>query len=607
MPVFRYDGPAPNGAEGWSMVISAVRFGSVRVAWGAALLFGMMCGVGAARAQNVEITSITTDDREVNLNWNPVPGDTLTQAERLDVPTLTYNVPLTLGVQPSQFGAGDPVIGRGAGHRVDNQWEIYVGYYDDFYLEESPPAPPPTVPFDVAGGFQFGPSQVAVAFTEPVDSTSATQPGNYSFVPALTVDAVSLQDNGSTVILQVSGALPALTNYTGEVRGVTSTGGSLPMGGGGFSFQTVSGTVTPIASIQADPIGFEGQQVTVVGQVYIPTSTGPNVGSGVGNGYIQDGSNRGINIFGQPVLPEVNDVGNVVAVTGTVRISGSTVRLDPYVPTLIASGIPRLGPRTVPLAQALSSKWEGTFIEAEGLISRIDTESGNTYLFFATVLDTAFGGYQVWRAQGSAPQEGDFILLRNYSLVDSTWTFTGTTRAFSDPDSIILRGVEINDPDAAIAGPFNGFEYTYSVTWYETEINATVFPPRFTNIPETFPTDPQSQVLVVPNREAVESTPLLANVLVVPNPYNPEAPFGQGAFPSGPGVQFVNLPAAADISVYTVSGDLVVTLVKENNPGTDAYFWDLTNGDGKPISAGIYLYYITADGEEKVGKFVVIR
>jgi len=576
----------------------------------AVIVFAFLAvGVASIPAQDVQVTDVSTDNREVTLFWNPVPGDTMTQAERLDVPFLSYGVPIGLGVVPSRYGTADPVVGQGAGRLVGgNQYEIYVGVPGDFRMQTDPSPSLPDVPFDLAGGFQFGPSQVGVAFTGAVDPTQATQISNYTFVPALNLTGAVLQANGSTVILQVSDVLPDLTDFTGQVSGVTSAGGDSPVGNGSFSFQSVAGPVTALASIQGNPNAYLGQQVTVVGQVYEPTGTSPGASRGNASGYIQDASNRGINLWGGGNLPAVDDVGNVVAVTGTGAMTGTTVQITSYTPTVIASGIPRLGAESIYLPNALSSRWEGTFIRVEGLISRVDADSREgEFVFIATVLDTAFGGYQVWRAQSNDPAPRDFRLLRTYSLVDSTWTFTGTERSFADPDSIIPRGTERDRDEVRLAGPFNGFDYTYSVTWFETVINATVFPYRFSTIPETVPSDPGGQVQVVPNKQAVENTPLLAKVSVVPNPYNPDAPFSQGAFPSGPGVQFVNLPATATISIYTIAGDLVNTLEKPNDAGTDALFWNLTNGSGKEISAGIYLYYVTAGSENKIGKFVIIR
>lgn len=53
--------------------------------------------------------------------------------------------------------------------------------------------------------------------------------------------------------------------------------------------------VTPIADIQNNPLAYVSQEVTVQGQVYIPT----NYRGTVYSGYIQDGSGRGRAVRGR--------------------------------------------------------------------------------------------------------------------------------------------------------------------------------------------------------------------------------------------------------------------------------------------------------------------
>jgi len=67
---------------------------------------------------------------------------------------------------------------------------------------------------------------------------------------------------------------------------------------------------------------------------------------------------------------------------------------------------------------------------------------------------------------------------------------------------------------------------------------------------------------------------------------------------------FDGLPANATVKLFDLSGNWIKTL-----QATDwSVSWDLTNNSGQKVASGIYLYTITASGEQKTeGKIVVIR
>jgi len=98
----------------------------------------------------------------------------------------------------------------------------------------------------------------------------------------------------------------------------------------------------------------------------------------------------------------------------------------------------------------------------------------------------------------------------------------------------------------------------------------------------------------------------------VPNPYLGSSEFeqfgrfddqGNRTFPRV--IQFVNLPQQATIQIFTLGGDLVQTV--EHNDGTGVAIWDLQTRLRQDIVAGIYIYRVSASGQEKVGKFVVVK
>ena len=236
------------------------------------------------------------------------------------------------------------------------------------------------VGFVVRGVFQFGKDYVGVGFSEPV-SAGAIDPVHYVFAPALSIAAITLQANGQTVIIKTSVPLTAATSYSLTMSGITSASGAPLADGGPFTFQSASGAVTNIAEIQANVPAYKRQTVTLTGQVFIPVSSR----GGTPSGYIQDGSGRGINLFGSAVAA-LNDLGNIVRVTGTVDTFNTTIELLNYGNnvSLLASGQPRLGPKILTVRQANSPAWEGTYIQTTATLTGPPTASGaNNYSYNA--------------------------------------------------------------------------------------------------------------------------------------------------------------------------------------------------------------------------------
>lgn len=227
--------------------------------------------------------------------------------------------------------------------------------------------------------------------------------------------------------------------------------------------------------------------------------------------------------------------------------------------------------------------------------------------------DFKFGGYQIWR--GSSEDTTKLVLLRTYSILDSTWTFVGENREFVDPDSVKIRGcggtpgfdLDQCDPltGRAIA-PFNGFQYWYAISWYESAVD-TVGAPR---IKERVVQDRGTGILdesVMPSSRSTTESPVLGDVHVVPNPYDPSDDAGKQSFRGEERIQFVNLPSPARVKIFTIAGDLVQTL--ENDDSNGSIDWNLKNAAGKDVVAGIYMYVAeTGDGSQRRnGHFVIIR
>ncbi len=102
----------------------------------------------------------------------------------------------------------------------------------------------------------------------------------------------------------------------------------------------------------------------------------------------------------------------------------------------------------------------------------------------------------------------------------------------------------------------------------------------------------------------------LDNIYVVPNPYvafsDAEDP---AKLPNRRGeqqIQFRNLPKECTIRIYTIAGELVETLKK--NDETSMLSWNLLSYEGQRIAYGVYVYHVDAPGiGEKIGRFAVIK
>lgn len=92
---------------------------------------------------------------------------------------------------------------------------------------------------------------------------------------------------------------------------------------------------------------------------------------------------------------------------------------------------------------------------------------------------------------------------------------------------------------------------------------------------------------------------LLKNIGVVPNPYYAYSGYEQSRLDTR--VRIINLPRRATINVYALDGTLVRRL-KKDDPNRSYIDWDLRNMKGLPISSGMYLFHVNAEG---IGETVV--
>lgn len=119
----------------------------------------------------------------------------------------------------------------------------------------------------------------------------------------------------------------------------------------------------------------------------------------------------------------------------------------------------------------------------------------------------------------------------------------------------------------------------------------------------------------VMNEQPIKLESSLANssldkIYTVPNPYvaysMTETPGRTSEKRGDRNLQFRNLPNKCTIRIYTLTGELVQTVYKDDM--TSIASWDLLSNEGQRVSYGIYIYHVDAPGiGEKIGRIAVIK
>ena len=94
-------------------------------------------------------------------------------------------------------------------------------------------------------------------------------------------------------------------------------------------------------------------------------------------------------------------------------------------------------------------------------------------------------------------------------------------------------------------------------------------------------------------------------VFAFPVPFRPNAGdrARYGSWDPNDLITFSNLPVSGTIKIYTISGSLVREL-----PITPPQVkWDVKNSAGEVVASGVYIWEVTAGGDRKTGKLVVIK
>ena len=168
--------------------------------------------------------------------------------------------------------------------------------------------------------------------------------------------------------------------------------------------------------------------------------------------------------------------------------------------------------------------------------------------------------------------EGSLALLENSLIADSdtsVWILYSTLANYVDSLSVIQGdwsaiAIDLQDSTLATNGPFS-----LTIDLNELSID---------------------DINEIPSLFALHQN--------YPNPFNPTTTLRYD-LPEDTHVQIV---------IYDIMGQQVKTLInEEQNAGFKAVVWDATNHIGQPVSAGMYLYQISAGGFNKTIKMVLLK
>ena len=97
----------------------------------------------------------------------------------------------------------------------------------------------------------------------------------------------------------------------------------------------------------------------------------------------------------------------------------------------------------------------------------------------------------------------------------------------------------------------------------------------------------------------------LENVHTVPDPYYVTSEFEQTT--DNKVIEFVNLPNAATIRIYSSSG-VLVDVIEHNSIASDGTAtWNVRNRNNQVVASGVYFYHIEAGDARRVGRFTVVN
>lgn len=264
---------------------------------------------------------------------------------------------------------------------------------------------------------------------------------------------------------------------------------------------------------------------------------------------------------------------------------------------------------------------------------RVETERGRAILYWDDTAEESvdpitgrqdFEGYRIYRTDPGDDLAGDLFgqadLLAQYDRAGNEVGFNTGFEEIRLDEPVTFPGDERTYEYRYVAeGLLSGWQYGFAVTAFdEGDPEAGL---------DSFESSRAANaVRVFPGTAAVTGDDRPAPV-VYPNPYRVRAAW-DGSGNTSRKIYFSNLPARAEIRVYTVAGEIVAEMEHDaaDPSGGDIgwydalsgddrvtaggeYAWDILSENGLSIASGLYLFSVRDldTGETQTGKFVIIR
>ena len=201
-----------------------------------------------------------------------------------------------------------------------------------------------------------------------------------------------------------------------------------------------------------------------------------------------------------------------------------------------------------------------------------------------------------------SPDYGNTIVLTNENLSDTLW-FEWDASMDVDGDSLSYL-FNLSDEtnmviiEHTVSSQVFGLEYSF----FAEIIDTLYWNVMVSDGVDTLGADNGPFTLFVESEFAIDPMDLIPEVFALhqnyPNPFNPTTTLRY------------DLPedAKVKIMIYDLMGREVRSLVNnQQNAGFKSVVWDATNESGQPVSAGMYLYRISAGNFHSVKKMVLLK
>ncbi len=263
---------------------------------------------------------------------------------------------------------------------------------------------------------------------------------------------------------------------------------------------------------------------------------------------------------------------------------------------------------------------------------RVELEAGKAIIYWDRLAESSvdpvskeedFEGYRVYRSELGDDLNPQSRMIREFDVPGNDKGFNTGFEEIRLDQPVQFEGDTTEYHYAfEISDLLSGWQYELSVTAFDRgsdefeieglETSANV------NAVRVFPGTPVN--------ENFSSSAKEYKVGVYPNPYRVNAAW-DGSLESERKLYFYNLPARAEVRIYTVAGDIVGEFTHDSDTynGDIGWFsnfsddprvlaggehaWDLQSNANQILTTGLYLYTVkdVASGEVQTGKIVIIK